>query len=132
MPRHPTVYAKLLGEKMAKHNAKCWLVSTGWSSGGFGVGVRMEIKHTRAMVNAALDGRLAEESFTADENFGVLVPDACPDVPDEVLNPRNTWKDKDAYDTQAKDLRRLFEENFQQFESAVDNKVKAAAIKAAA
>ena len=132
MPRHPTVYAKLLGEKMAKHNAKCWLVNTGWSGGGFGVGERMEIKHTRAMVNAALDGRLAKESFTADENFGVLVPDACPDVPDEVLNPRNTWKDKDAYDTQAKDLRRLFEENFQQFESAVDDKVKAAAIKAAA
>ena len=132
MPRHPTVYAKLLGEKMAKHNAKCWLINTGWSGGGFGVGERIEIKHTRAMVNAALDGRLAEESFTADENFGVLVPDACPNVPDEVLNPRNTWKDKDAYDAQAKDLRRLFEENFQQFESAVDDKVKAAAIKAAA
>ncbi len=132
MPRHPTVYAKLLGEKMAKHSAKCWLVNTGWSGGGFGVGERMEIKHTRAMVNAALDGRLAEASFTADENFGVLVPNACPDVPDDVLNPRNTWKDKDAYDAQAKDLRRLFEENFQQFESAVDDKVKAAAIKAAA
>ena len=132
MPRHPTVYAKLLGEKMAKHGAKCWLVNTGWSGGGFGVGERMEIKHTRAMVNAALDGRLAGASFTADVNFGVLVPDACPDVPDEVLNPRNTWTDKDAYDAQAKDLRRLFEENFQQFESAVDDKVKAAAIKAAA
>ena len=128
---HPSKYAEMLAEKIREHDARVWLVNTGWSGGGFGGGERMESKHTRAMVNAALDGRLAEESFTADENFGVLVPDACPDVPDEVLNPRNTWKDKDAYDAQAKDLRRLFEENFQQFESAVDDKVKAAAIKAA-
>ena len=132
MPRHPTVYAKLLGEKMAKFGAKCWLVNTGWSGGGYGVGERMEIQHTRAMVNAALDGRLAEASFTADENFGVQVPDACPGVPADVLNPRNTWKSKDAYDAQAKALRRLFEDNFQQFEQDVDDKVKAAAIKAAA
>ncbi len=132
MPRHPTVYAKLLGDKMAKHGAKCWLVNTGWSGGGYGVGERMKISHTRAMVNAALDGRLAQGSFTEDPNFGVLVPDACPDVPSEVLNPRNTWKDKDAYDAQAKALRKLFEDNFQQFEAAVDDKVKAAAIKAAA
>ena len=132
MPRHPTVYAKLLGEKMAKFGAKCWLVNTGWSGGGYGVGKRMEIQHTRAMVNAALDGQLAKGSFTPDPNFGVLVPDSCPDVPDDVLNPRNTWKDKDAYDKQAKELRQLFEDNFKQFENAVDDKVKAAAIKAAA
>ncbi|MFQ5764206.1 MAG: phosphoenolpyruvate carboxykinase (ATP), partial [Rhodospirillales bacterium] len=118
--------------KMAKHGAKCWLVNTGWSGGGFGVGERMKIQHTRAMVNAALDGRLAEASFTPDGNFGVLVPDACPDVPSDVLDPRNTWKDKSAYDAQAKALTKLFEENFRQFESDVDDKVKAAAIKAAA
>ncbi len=132
MPRHPTVYAKLLGGKMAKHGAKCWLVNTGWSGGGYGVGDRMKIQNTRAMVNAALDGRLAGASFTADPNFGVLVPDTCPDVPGDVLDPRNTWKDKDAYDVQAKALTKLFEDNFQQFESDVDDKVKAAAIKAAA
>jgi phosphoenolpyruvate carboxykinase (ATP) len=132
MPRHPTVYAKLLGDKMAKHEAKCWLVNTGWSGGGYGVGERMKIAHTRAMVNAALDGRLATVSFTEDPNFGVLVPDSCPNVPSEVLNPRNTWKDKDAYDAQAQALRKLFEDNFKQFEAAVDDKVKAAAIKAAA
>jgi len=132
MPRHPTVYAKLLGEKMAKHGAKCWLVNTGWSGGGFGVGERMKIQHTRAMVNAALDGHLADVSFTPDPNFGVLVPDQCPDVPSDVLDPRNTWKDKDAYDKQARALTRLFEDNFRQFESAVDDKVRAAAIKAAA
>ncbi len=132
MPRHPTVYAKLLGDKMAKHGAKCWLVNTGWSGGAFGVGERMEIKHTRALVNAALDGRLAGASFTPDPNFGVLVPDACPGVPTEALNPRNTWSDGAAYDIQARDLTQRFENNFQQFESQVDDKVKAAAIKAAA
>ena len=132
MLRHPTVYAKLLGDKMAKHEATCWLVNTGWSGGGFGVGDRMAIQHTRALVNAALDGALAKANFTTDDNFGILVPDTCPGVPSEVLNPRNTWKDKDAYDAQAKHLTLLFEENFKQFEAAVDYKVKAAAIKAAA
>jgi len=132
MPRNPAVYAKLLGEKMAKHGAACWLVNTGWSGGGFGVGERMKIQHTRALVNAALDGKLANASFTEDPNFGILVPDACPGVPPEVLNPRNTWKDKDAYDAQAHHLRQLFEDNFKQFESDVTDSVKAAAIKAAA
>ena len=132
MLRHPTVYAKLLGDKMAKHEATCWLVNTGWSGGGFGVGYRMAIQHTRALVNAALDGELADASFTEDPNFGVLVPDACPGVPAEVLNPRNTWGDKDAYDAQAAHLTRLFEDNFKQFESDVTDSVKAVAIKAAA
>ncbi len=132
MPRYPTVYAKLLGEKMAKHDAKCWLVNTGWSGGGYGVGERMKIGYTRAMVNAALDGRLASASLSPDPHFGVLVPDACPEVPAEILNPRNTWKDGDAYDVQAKDLTQRFEKNFQQFEDAVDDGVKAAAIRAAA
>ena len=85
MPRHPTVYAKLLGQKMAQHGADCWLVNTGWSGGGYGVGERMAIQHTRALVNAALNGELADASFTEDANFGVLVPDACPGVPDEVM-----------------------------------------------
>lgn len=132
MLRHPTVYAKLLGDKMAKHGAECWLVNTGWSGGAYGVGERMEIKHTRALVNAALDGILSGANFTTDENFGVLVPDACPGVPSDVLNPRNTWNDKDAYDAQAKHLTKLFEDNFKQFEQDVDDKVKAVAIKAAA
>src|ERR1700729_2215357 len=96
MPRHPTVYAKMLGEKMARQNVKCWLVNTGWSGGGFGVGNRMSIKHTRAMVRAALDGTLAAVASSPDPHFGMQVPSACPDVPDDVLNPRNTWKDKKA------------------------------------
>jgi phosphoenolpyruvate carboxykinase (ATP) len=132
MPRHPTVYAKLLGEKMANHEATCWLVNTGWSGGGYGVGERMKIQHTRALVNAALNGRLNDASFTVDPNFGVLVPGACPGVPGDVLNPRNTWADKDAYDAQAAHLTRLFEDNFKQFEADVTDSVKAAAIRAAA
>ena len=132
MPRHPTVYAKLLGEKMAQHNAKCWLVNTGWSGGGYGEGERMKIAYTRAMLNAALRGDLAGVELKADPNFGVLVPQACPEVPVEVLNPRNTWSNGAAYDAQARDLTQRFEKNFQQFESHVDDQVKAAAIRAAA
>ena len=132
MPRHPTVYAKLLGEKMAKHDAKCWLVNTGWSGGGYGVGDRMKIAYTRAMVNAALNGSLADAETAADPNFGVLVPQACPDVPGDVLNPRNTWSDGNAYDTQARDLTQRFEANFKQFEGHVEDSVNAAAIRAAA
>tara|TARA_R110000772_G_scaffold215694_2_gene326263 strand:- start:106490 stop:108097 length:1608 start_codon:yes stop_codon:yes gene_type:complete len=132
MPRHPTVYAKLLGEKMAKHNAKCWLVNTGWSGGGYGEGERMKIAYTRAMLHAALDGKLDAAGFTPDPNFGVLVPNACPNVPTEVLNPKNTWANAGAYDAQARDLTQRFEANFGQFESHVGDSVKAAAIRAAA
>ena len=132
MPRHPTVYGALLGDLMSRHGATCWLINTGWSGGAFGVGERMKIAHTRAMVNAALDGRLAEAAARPDCHFGVLVPEACPGVPAEILNPRNTWADGAAYDAQARELRRRFENNFAQFESHVDDKVKAAAIHAAA
>lgn len=132
MPRHPTVYASLLGDKMAQHGAKCWLVNTGWSGGGYGVGERMKIAHTRAMVNAALNGSLGQVEVAPDPNFGVLVPQVCPDVPLEVLNPRNTWSDGRAYDTQARDLTQRFEGNFKQFEDHVGDSVKAAAIRAAA
>lgn len=132
MPRHPSVYAKLLGEKMAKTGAKCWLVNTGWSGGAYGEGSRMSIHHTRAMVRAALDGRLAQSEFVRDTNFGVNVPVTCPGVPDEVLQPRLTWADGSAYDAAAENLRGLFEENFKQFEEHVSDDVKDAGIYAAA
>jgi phosphoenolpyruvate carboxykinase (ATP) len=132
MPRHPTVYAELLGAAMTRTGAACWLVNTGWSGGGYGQGTRMPIKHTRAMLNAALDGRLAGVEERVDPNFGVFVPTACPDVPAEVLDPRATWADGEAYDAQARHLTRLFADNFKQFETAVDPQVMAAAIKAAA
>jgi phosphoenolpyruvate carboxykinase (ATP) len=132
MPRHPVIYAKLLGEKIAKHKTRCWLVNTGWTGGVYGVGHRMKIAHTRAMVRAALDGRLAQVPTAPDPNFGVLVPQNCPDVPADVLNPKNTWKDKKAYDDTARQVAQMFEKNFKQFESDVDDKVKKAAIRAAA
>ncbi|HEX9808178.1 MAG TPA: phosphoenolpyruvate carboxykinase [Alphaproteobacteria bacterium] len=132
MPRHPTVYAHLLGERIARHSSECWLVNTGWTGGSYGVGSRMKIAHTRAMLRAALDGRLDGVPMAPDPNFGVLVPRACPDVPAEVLNPKNTWADKGAYDRTAQSVARMFEENFREFEPQVDDGVKQAAIRAAA
>ena len=126
MPRHPTVYARMLADKIKKHGADCWLVNTGWSGGAYGVGERMSIRHTRALLSAALDGTLAKATFHQDDNFGVLVPDACPDVPRDVLNPRETWSDKDAYDDQARDLCGRFHRNFEIFAPHVDEQVAAA------
>lgn len=132
MPRHPTVYAKLLGEKMEKTGATCWLVNTGWSGGGYGVGQRMPIIHTRAMLNAALDGALASVELNLDPNFGLLVPASCPGVPDDVLQPKSTWKDQAEYDSVAQDVARRFEHNFEQFADHVDKRVAACAIRAIA
>ena len=132
MPRHPTVYAKLLGEKMEQTGATCWLVNTGWSGGGYGVGQRMQIKYTRAMLNAALDGKLDAVELRTDPNFGLLVPVICPGVPDEVLQPKSMWQDGSAYDTAAQDVAQRFENNFEQFVSQVDEQVVACAIRAAA
>ncbi|MFN2494202.1 MAG: phosphoenolpyruvate carboxykinase [Pyrinomonadaceae bacterium] len=129
MVLHPGVYADLLGKKIEEHKASVWLVNTGWSGGPYGVGKRMKIGHTRAMIRAILDGTLAGITTTPDPIFGVNVPASCPDVPSEVLQPRNTWSDKDAYDTQAQDLARRFNENFKKYESGVTEAVRAAAPK---
>ena len=132
MPRHPSVYAQMLGRKIEATGANCWLVNTGWTGGAYGVGERMKIAYTRAMVRAALDGRLAGVETQAHPDFGLLVPQACPDVPADVLNPKNTWADKKAYDQTARELTKRFELNFRQFETYVDDDVKAAGIRAAA
>ena len=132
MPRHPSVYAKLLGEKIARHGAKCWLVNTGWSGGAYGVGERMKIAHTRAMVGAALNGSLAKVAAKPEPNFGLRIPTSCPQVPGDVLNPKNTWGDKTAYDSTAREVAARFEKNFTQFEAYVDDGVKKAAIRSAA
>jgi phosphoenolpyruvate carboxykinase (ATP) len=129
MVLHPGVYADLLGKKMAQHNATCWLVNTGWSGGPYGVGQRMKISHTRAMIRAILSGRLAGVETKPDPIFGVNVPVSCPEVPPEVLQPRNTWADKNAYDAQARDLARRFNENFKKYESGVSEAVRAVAPK---
>ena len=126
LPMHPNVYAKLLGEKIAKHSAKVWLVNTGWTGGPYGVGRRMAIVHTRAMIAAALAGRLDNVSYRKDPIFNVDVPATCPGVPDEVLDPRSTWSNTQAYDEQAGKLARMFVENFKAFEEDVAPSVKEA------
>ena len=131
MPRHPTVYGNILKEKIAKHGVSCWLVNTGWTGGVFGVGQRMPIKVTRALLRAALDGSLNQVQFRKDPNFGFDVPVAVPGVPTEILDPRQTWADKAAYDAKAKHLVQLFIDNFAQFEAHVDDAIKSAAPKAA-
>jgi len=132
MTRHPSAYAKLLGEKILGSDVNCWLVNTGWSGGAYGVGQRMKIAHTRAMVSAALDCHLAGVETTQDPNFGLHVPQSCPGVPAEVLTPRNTWADKETYDSTTRELASRFQENFVQYESHVSDSVKAVAIRPAA
>jgi phosphoenolpyruvate carboxykinase (ATP) len=127
MVLHPGVYADLLGKKMAQTKAACWLINTGWSGGPYGVGHRMKIGHTRAMIRAILNGSLSQVETNPDPIFGVNVPVTCPDVPEEVLQPRTTWADKEAYDRQAKDLARRFNENFKKYESGVSEAVRAVA-----
>jgi phosphoenolpyruvate carboxykinase (ATP) len=122
----PTVYANLLGEKIAQHNVSVWLVNTGWSGGPYGVGQRMKIAHTRAMVRAALAGTLAGVPAVPDPVFRLAVPTACPDVPSEVLNPRSTWADRGAYDAQARKLASMFAENFKAFAEDTPTEVRAA------
>ncbi len=129
LPRPAHVYADMLGEKIAEHNARVYLVNTGWSGGPYGVGKRMNLAYTRAMVRAAINGSLEKSTFTKDPIFGVEIPDACPDVPAEILNPRSTWEDPTAYDRSAKELARLFNENFTQFQN-VSEAIRAAGPKA--
>jgi phosphoenolpyruvate carboxykinase (ATP) len=116
LPLAPGVYAEMLGRRLREHDAQCWLVNTGWSGGAFGVGKRMSLPHTRAIVHAALDGRLAKAEFTTEEAFGLSIPTTCPGVPAELLNPRNAWSDKNAYDAQARLLATKFAENFRKFD----------------
>jgi phosphoenolpyruvate carboxykinase (ATP) len=126
MAQHPGVYADLLGQKIARHGVNCWLINTGWSGGPYGVGQRMKIGYTRAMVRAALNGQLKGVEMVKDPIFGVLVPTSCPEVPGEVLVPKNTWADGEAYERQAKKLARMFVENFKEFENGVAAEVRGA------
>lgn len=123
MALHPSVYAELLKEKIARHDVSCWLVNTGWSGGGYGVGTRMKIAHSRALVNAAIDGSLAAGDFDTEPFFGLRIPRRCPGVPDEILNPRNSWQDKGAYDKTAADLLVRFRKNFEQYKGYVSEQV---------
>ena len=122
----PNVYAKLLGDRIAKHQARVWLVNTGWTGGPYGVGSRMKIAHTRAMINAALAGTLDGVSYQVDPIFNLEVPTSVPGVPADVLTPRNTWTDKAAYDAQARKLAQMFSDNFKTFEATAADEVRAA------
>ncbi len=126
LPLHPTVYAEMLGQKLARHEAQVWLVNTGWSGGPYGVGHRMKIAYTRAMVHAALNGALDNVPTELDPIFGLPIPVACPGVPAEVLNPRNTWADKAAYDQKARELAALFVKNFGKYKDQASAEVIAA------
>lgn len=127
MPRHPTEYGNLLRDLIAKHEVDCWLVNTGWTGGAYGIGRRMPIKATRALLTAALTGELKKAEFRTDENFGFAVPVAVPDVDSAILDPRSTWADAQAYDAQAQKLVNMFIANFTKFENHVDSKVRDAA-----
>jgi len=123
MSLHPSVYADMLGERIAKHNVSCWLVNTGWTGGPYGVGHRIEIKYTRTMIKAILEGQLDQVETKADPVFGLHIPLKVKEVPDEILQPRSTWKNPEAYDEKARELANQFIENFKEYESNVDKKI---------
>lgn len=132
LPLHPTKYAEMLGNKMKEHNVNVWLVNTGWSGGAYGTGSRMKLKYTRAMITAALNGELDNVEFATLPIFGLSMPTTCPNVPDEVLNPRNTWEDKAAYDAKAQSLAIGFVQNFEQYSDQANDEIMAAAPKTTA
>jgi phosphoenolpyruvate carboxykinase (ATP) len=126
LPLNPNVYAKMLGEKIAKHGARVWLVNTGWTGGPYGVGKRMKIAYTRAMITAALTGQLDNVQYKRHPVFNLDMPTSCPGVPEAVLDPRSTWPDAANYDEQARKLAKMFVDNFLTFEKDVAASVKAA------
>ncbi len=130
LPLHPTKYAELLGKKLEEHkDVNVWLVNTGWSGGAYGTGNRMSLKHTRSMITAAMNGELSNVEYIAHPVFGVLVPQSVPNVPAEILNPRDTWADKEAYDKKANELAQLFVKNFDKYASQANEEIRAAAPK---
>ncbi len=130
LPLHPTKYAELLGKKLEEHSdVNVWLINTGWSGGAYGVGSRMSLKYTRAMITAAMNGELNNVEYAAHPVFGVLVPQTCPNVPNEILNPRDTWNDKEAYDKKANELAGLFVKNFSKYADQANDEILSAAPK---
>jgi len=126
LPRHPSVYARLLGEKLREHGADVWLINTGWTAGPHGTGHRIDLRYTRAMVRAALNGTLDAIQTAPDPVFGVHVPVRVPEVPSELLRPRATWEDREAYDRMARRLAAMFRENFEEYAPEVPDEVRAA------
>jgi len=129
LPLHPAKYAELLGKKIKENKVNVWLVNTGWSGGPYGVGSRIKLAYTRALITAALNGELDKVKYDTLPVFGLQIPLSCPNVPDEILNPRNTWKDKDEYDSKANSLAASFVKNFEQYASGSHPEILAAAPK---
>ena len=129
MPLHPTKYAEMLGDKMEKSKVNVWLINTGWSGGEYGTGSRIKLKYTRAMITSALTGKLNDVDYTTHDIFGLAMPNSCEDVPTEILNPKNTWKDKPEYEMKANKLAESFVNNFKQFENYANDSIMAAAPK---
>lgn len=123
LPLHPRVYAELLGKKIEQHNVNVWLLNTGWTGGPYGVGTRMHLPYTRAMVSAALSGELDTVAYETEPFFGLALPTSCPNVPTEILNPRATWADKNAYNAQARGMVARFEKGFAQFKNEVSKAI---------
>lgn len=123
LPLHPTEYAKLFGEKMEQNEVNVWLINTGWTGGPYGIGSRMKLAHTRAMITAVLEGKLEFAPYKKDPVFGFMVPEICPDVPYEVLNPRNTWENPEEYDSTAQGLAQAFINNFEKFKDFADEDI---------
>ena len=132
LPLHPTKYAEMLGKKIVDNNVNVWLINTGWTGGPYGVGNRMKLKYTRAMITAALTGQLDNVTFENHDVFGLAMPTECPEVPSEVLNPKNTWSDQAAYDVKANQLAEEFVNNFEQFKSQSNEEILSAAPKVSA
>jgi phosphoenolpyruvate carboxykinase (ATP) len=130
LPLHPGKYAAMLGEKLKATNVKVWLINTGWTGGSYGTGNRMKLSYTRAMISAALKGELDKANFEAHPVFGFEMPLSCPNVPVEILNPRNTWDNKTAYDERAKALALEFIKNFEKYAAGVSEEILKAAPKA--
>ena len=129
LPLHPGRYAEMLGNKMKEHKVNIWLVNTGWSGGPYGVGSRMKLAYTRAMITAALEGKLKDVEYVAHRTFGILMPTSCPNVPSDVLLPRHAWKDEHEYDLKAKQLAQEFIKNFEKYADGVSEEIRAAAPK---
>jgi phosphoenolpyruvate carboxykinase (ATP) len=127
LPLHPTVYAEMLGEKMTEANVNVWLINTGWTGGPYGIGKRMKLSYTRAMITAALNGELDNVEYNKHEVFGLKMPSTCPNVPTEVLNPKNTWKDSFEYDAKANHLADQFNKNFEKFAEFANEEILNAA-----
>jgi phosphoenolpyruvate carboxykinase (ATP) len=131
LPLHPTKYAEMMGKKIDESGARVWLINTGWSGGAYGTGERIKLRFTRAMITAALEGQLDNVEFAKHEIFGLEMPVSCPGVDADILNPRNTWSDKAAYDAKAQELAEKFVKNFEAFKEFANEEILAAAPRAA-